>query len=376
MNVEYKAVQARLSGISAQTHPMGTRFEVGRLGDGECRVALALAGKGNQAAAVLTERAVTLFAPVAVIFVGVAGALQPHLRLGDVVVASHVYVYHGATSEDDGTTARPRTWELAHRAHQIAARVDRDAGWTQGLPEETPVRGVHFGPVAAGKIALYSGASDVRRWLREHYNDALAVEMEAAGVAQAGHLNDSLPAVMIRGISDYADKIKGRPTPKAGSPGRWPAPPHSPSPSRRNWTRLPRVPGGQLDLRPAVPSTTPMTTPAWESRASTSPSTAASGSADRAMTTRRPPGWPRAGSILVLAADLADRGLNADNSRRCKGEDWSFVMTVDRVWAEDGRLPPPPVRTSNSRGRGSARHQASRRPGPSAHRPVTRTSHA
>jgi nucleoside phosphorylase len=45
---------------------------------------------------------------------------------------------------------------------------------------------VHFGPVVAWEIALYSGASDVRQWLHEHYNDALAVEVEAAGVAQAG----------------------------------------------------------------------------------------------------------------------------------------------------------------------------------------------
>ena len=208
MNVEYKAVQARLSGITVQTHPMGTRFEVGRLEDGGCRVALALVGKGNQAAAVLTERAVALFTPVAVIFVGVAGALQPHLRLGDVVVASHVYAYHGATSQDDGATARPRTWELAHRAHQIAAHVERDADWALGLLDESPAPRVHFGPVAAGEIVLYSATSDVRQWLGEHYNNAVAVEMEAAGVAQAGHLNDGLPTIMIRGISDYGDKTK------------------------------------------------------------------------------------------------------------------------------------------------------------------------
>jgi 8-oxo-dGTP diphosphatase len=208
MNVEYKAVQARLSGITVQTHPKGTRFEVGLLEGGDCRIALALVGKGNQAAAVVTERAVDQFAPAAVIFVGVAGALQSHLSLGDVVVASHVYAYHGATSEDDRTTARPRTWELSHRAHQIAAHVERDVDWAQGLLEASPAPRVHFGPVAAGEIALYSATSDVRQWLRVHYNDAVAVEMEAAGVAEAGHLNDGLPTIMIRGISDYGDKTK------------------------------------------------------------------------------------------------------------------------------------------------------------------------
>jgi 8-oxo-dGTP diphosphatase len=207
MNLEYRAVKARLSGVTVETHPKGTRFEVGQLLDSDVRVALALAGKGNQPAAVITERAVSHFNPVAVIFVGVAGALQPHLALGDVVVANPVYAYHGATSEDDGTTARPRTWEISHRAQQIAAHVERDGGWARQLPGGNEPR-VHFGPVAAGEIALYSGASDVRRWLREHYNDALAVEMEAAGVAQAGHLNDGLPAIMIRGISDFADATK------------------------------------------------------------------------------------------------------------------------------------------------------------------------
>jgi adenosylhomocysteine nucleosidase len=203
MNVEYKAVRARLSRVASQTHPKGTRFEVGYTGD--CRVALALAGKGNQPAAVIAERAVSRFNPAAVIFVGVAGALQPHVRLGDVVVASHVYAYHGGTSRDDGTTARPRTWQLAHRAEQIAAHVERDIEWAV---TEQPRPRVHFGPVAAGEIVHHSATSDARQWLREHYNDAIAVEMEAAGVAQAGHLNDGLPAIMVRDISDYADPTK------------------------------------------------------------------------------------------------------------------------------------------------------------------------
>jgi 8-oxo-dGTP diphosphatase len=206
MNLEYRAVRAQLSGITAHTHPMGTRFEVGHL-DG-CRVALALTGKGNQSAAVLAERAAAEFAPAAVIFVGVAGALQPHLGLGDVVVATHVYAYHGATSEDDGLTARPRSWELSHRVYQIAAHLERTGDWGRQLPGDSPLPRVYFGPVAAGEIAHYSAVSDARQWLREHYSDAVAVEMEAAGVAQAGHLNDALPTVMVRGISDYADEGK------------------------------------------------------------------------------------------------------------------------------------------------------------------------
>ena len=132
MNLEYRAVRAQLSDITAHTHPMGTRFEVGHLD--RCRVALALTGKGDQSAAVLTERTAAEFAPAAVIFVGVAGALQPHLGLGDVVAATHVYAYHGATSQDDSGTSRPRTWELSHRVHQIAAHLERTGDWARQLP--------------------------------------------------------------------------------------------------------------------------------------------------------------------------------------------------------------------------------------------------
>jgi 8-oxo-dGTP diphosphatase len=152
------------------------------------------------------------FDPAAIIFVGVAYALQSRLRLGDVVVATHVYAYHGATSEDSGLRARPRTWELSYRARQAADQLELSSEWRRGLPS-APRTGpnaphVIFGPIAAGEIAEYSATSDVRAWLHEHYNDAVAGEMEAAGVAQAGHMNDALPTIMVRGICDYGDDSK------------------------------------------------------------------------------------------------------------------------------------------------------------------------
>jgi 8-oxo-dGTP diphosphatase len=59
---------------------------------------------------VLAERAIAEFAPAAVLFVGVAGALRPQVALGDVVVATHVYAYHGGTSEDDGIISAVKGW--------------------------------------------------------------------------------------------------------------------------------------------------------------------------------------------------------------------------------------------------------------------------
>jgi adenosylhomocysteine nucleosidase len=208
LDLEYQAVRETLTDLRLHPHPAGTRFEVGRLRHGNCRVALALVGKGNHPAAVLAERTITEFAPAAVLFVGVAGALWPGISLGDVVVATHVYAYHGGTSESDGLKARPRVWEISHGPDQIARHLARTGDWTRKLPPGTTVPAVRFGPIAAGEIVQDSAISDHAQWIREHYNDALAIEMEAAGAAQAGHLNNSLPVIVIRGISDRADGCK------------------------------------------------------------------------------------------------------------------------------------------------------------------------
>lgn len=202
-NDEYEAVRERLTGTKVVRHDKGTRFEVGTIQGTSCRVALSLTGKGTHPAAVLAERAIQHFSPVALIFVGVAGALW-HTPLGDVVVATHVYAYHGGTSEDDGLKARPRVWETAHEVSQVAQHVARTGEWARDTPPGTKA---HFGAIAAGEIVQNSRLSAEARWIRDHYNDALAIEMEAAGVAQAGHLNGA-PIAVVRGISDLADGTK------------------------------------------------------------------------------------------------------------------------------------------------------------------------
>ncbi|OHV20414.1 purine phosphorylase [Parafrankia soli] len=208
LDLEYQAIRESLVDPRLHRHDQGTRFELGRLAGGSCRIALAHVGKGTHPAAVLAERAIAEFAPAALLFVGVAGALHEHIALGDVVVATHVYGFHGGTGEDDGLKARPRVWETSHAADQIARHIHRTGSWAQrpGAPAMLP--DVHFGPIAAGEVVLNSRVSGLARWIREHYNDALAIEMEGAGVAQAGHLNRALPVVVIRGVSDRADGTK------------------------------------------------------------------------------------------------------------------------------------------------------------------------
>ncbi|MEV7168896.1 5'-methylthioadenosine/S-adenosylhomocysteine nucleosidase [Streptomyces sp. NPDC093224] len=207
LNLEYQAVRRKMAGPEVHLHARGTRFEVGTVEGTSCRIALALTNKGNHSAAVIAERAIQEFSPAAVLFVGVAGALWETARLGDVVMATHVYAYHGGTSEDDGLKARPRVWEAPHAISQLGSHLARMNNWAGDTPGHDGAPQVRFGAIAAGEVVQNSKISAEARWIRQHYNDALAIEMEAAGVAQAGHLNGA-PVAIIRGISDRADGTK------------------------------------------------------------------------------------------------------------------------------------------------------------------------
>ncbi|GAB2842006.1 hypothetical protein GCM10027074_05530 [Streptomyces deserti] len=205
--VEFQAVRHHLTHVEVAEHPQGTLFDVGRVPGLPWRVALAEIGEGNSGAAVHTERAMAFFRPAAVFFVGVAGSLRDDVELGDVVVPSKIYLHHGGKEEDDGFRARPSTWFPLPGLEQRVRRALRDPwGRLPGPGGSAPAR-VHFKPLVAGDVVLNSRTSRLADLIDRVYNDAVAIDMESAGAAQAAHLNES-PALTVRGISDFADGRK------------------------------------------------------------------------------------------------------------------------------------------------------------------------
>jgi len=172
------------------------------------RVVVAGLGAGNDAAAVITERAATLFRPGVILFVGVAGALRDDIDLGDVVVGTRIYAYQSGKAVDGGFAARPRSWQAPHRLEQHARFISRTGRWHGLLPERSHTPAVHFAPIAAGDVVVADAKSSQLTLLRTCYADAAAIEMEGAGLAHAAHLHDGLPALVVRGISDRADNLK------------------------------------------------------------------------------------------------------------------------------------------------------------------------
>lgn len=208
LELEHRSIRQWLGRCRRVDHPSGTIFTVGRPPAGRGRIALAVTGAGNNAAAVLAERAIAMFRPRALLFVGVAGALRDDIDLGDVVVATKVYAYHGGTMRSGGFQARPRSWEAPHHLDQLARHVSRSDAWTGLLPPTAGRPRVHFQPIAAGEVVLNARDDPLSAQLRQTYGDAVAIEMESAGIAQAAHLNGALPVLTVRGISDKADGRK------------------------------------------------------------------------------------------------------------------------------------------------------------------------
>jgi len=210
LGLEYDAVRAHLTAPSSRVDPDGTHYTIGELAPGGPRVALSLIGEGNLSAAVLTARAIQEFRPKALILVGVAGGLTDDVAVGDVVVATRIHTYQGGREESDAFRPRVRSWPVAHGLEQAARGVAQSGGWPAaplgGI--DTAVPRVHFKPIVSGDVVLDSRTSPLARLIATHYGDAIAIDMESAGVAEAAHRHSFHRAITVRGISDAADGRK------------------------------------------------------------------------------------------------------------------------------------------------------------------------
>ncbi len=215
LGVEHKAVEAHLKPIgqsirlSEEIHPNGTIYTQGQFKAHTCtwNVAIAQIDMGNASAAMEAVRAIERFQPRVILFVGVAGGIKD-VKVGDVVAASVVYSYECGKLIDDRTLPRPRLGEADYDLKQRAQTEARKEDWREQIcsgssSEITPT--VYVKPIAAGEKVIASRKSQVYEYLREFYDDAIAVEMEGFGFLKATQQVKNVSAMVIRGISDLID---------------------------------------------------------------------------------------------------------------------------------------------------------------------------
>ncbi|MFI0761934.1 hypothetical protein ACH4PX_31585 [Streptomyces anulatus] len=213
--VEFRAVSRLLRDRMTLVHPQGTSFVKGTLPGLGGSVAVARIGPGNLTSAAVAERVREWLRPQALLFVGVAGGLKPEARLGDVVVSTKVYHLHAGKETPEGFRARPVPGAVSHRLEQTAGVALCSESWREWVPEDVRATWqeegprVHFQPIAAGEVVLNSSVAPLRDQIAFHYGDALAIEMESAGVARVADLSEGLRILTLRGISDHADGDKG-----------------------------------------------------------------------------------------------------------------------------------------------------------------------
>ncbi|WP_105970802.1 5'-methylthioadenosine/S-adenosylhomocysteine nucleosidase family protein [Streptomyces geranii] len=216
LSLEYDAMREHLTDIETLTHPRyGTKAKRGQLPGTPWQVVLVNMGEGTLTAATLTERVLTWLDPEAVLLVGVAGGLKDDIGIGDVVIATKVYSIHGGKQTPEGFLVRPEAWKASHRLEQAAKEA---LGGGRAADFRTDFR-THFKPIAVGDVVLTDQKSALARHIHTHYNDAVAIEMESTGVANAVHLAGEAGALIIRGISDKADPDKSE-ADKGGSQPR------------------------------------------------------------------------------------------------------------------------------------------------------------
>jgi nucleoside phosphorylase len=206
LRVEYIAVRAHQTNIQERVHPNGTIYERGEFHANALTwdVGIVEIGAGNSGAALEAERAIAYFNPNAILFVGVAGGIKD-VALGDVVASTKVYGYESGKAEE---TFKPRP-EIGFAAYALEERARAEArkgDWLNRIPltEERPCAFV--APIVAGEKVIASTESDVYKFIRSNYGDAVAIEMEGFGFLKAAQVNQRVSAMVIRGISDLIDK--------------------------------------------------------------------------------------------------------------------------------------------------------------------------
>lgn len=164
---------------------------------------------GKVAASSTVTTLIAIFNVTHVLFIGVAGSVKKHVKIGDVVISTGLY-QHDMNSEPFFQQFEiPLTGSIVFRPDEnlinIAEKavmyflenVDRELLSQHGV--DTPQ--FYKGIIASGDRFVQTAATDES--LQGNF-DALSVEMEGAAVAQVCSEHD-VPFIVIRTISDSAD---------------------------------------------------------------------------------------------------------------------------------------------------------------------------
>jgi nucleoside phosphorylase len=171
-------------------------------------VIVAEIGAGNVVAAAETERVVSRYSPHVAMFVGVAGGVKD-VAHGDIVVSTKIYGYESGKDERS-LKLRPSVQLAAYGLEARARHEAGEPGWLGRIKRDAQSQGpvvptAKVGPIAAGEKVVASSRSRTFKFIRKHYSDAVAVEMEGHGFLLGVRMNHPTEGIVVRGISDLIE---------------------------------------------------------------------------------------------------------------------------------------------------------------------------
>ncbi len=204
----------RIEGMLTETKDqtvLGIRFVTGKL-NGRA-VVIATTGVGKVNGAMVATLLVDHFKPAEIFFTGIAGAIHPDLKPGDLVIGEKTAQHDLGNLTVEGFELRgmrnPVDWQrnpvYLDADPRLLALAEAAAG-SQEFPkikvgdEERRPRAVR-GIIVTGDVFVSSPSK--KEELRKKMN-ASAVDMEGAAVAQICR-QFNVPCLVIRGISDSAE---------------------------------------------------------------------------------------------------------------------------------------------------------------------------
>lgn len=161
-----------------------------------CKIVLCKSGVGKVNSAVCTQILIDDFGIDRVIFTGVAGAVDPALEIGDIVISTSALQY-----DIDATSLGFEKGVIPYADKSIFLADTKLVELAEKVCGEMEDVKVFSGLVLSGD--RFIADSDTSSQLYQQYK-GLCTEMEGAAVAQVCYMNN-IPFVIIRTMSDKAN---------------------------------------------------------------------------------------------------------------------------------------------------------------------------
>ena len=165
------------------------------------RLILRQTGSKNSTAALAAERIIQNYQPNILFLTGIAGGVKDTV-VGDIVVGTKAYGYDAGKEQTGGFVARPEVYLSSKPLILLAELVNHKKEWQNRTTTNQAPKEAFFGPIAAGDKVIAAIDQETYSRIKTHYNDTIAVEMEAHGVGYTLYNNPSVYWINIRGVSD------------------------------------------------------------------------------------------------------------------------------------------------------------------------------